>query len=46
MPSYSAVSDALVNVRMVFLGSKKVRAALGEGRPRAYRSGDGVGVGT
>jgi hypothetical protein len=25
---------------------KKMRAALGEGRPRAYRSGDGVGVGT
>jgi hypothetical protein len=26
-----------------FLEDKKVRAALGVGRPRAYRSGDGVG---
>ena len=26
-----------------YLEDKKVRAALGEGRPRAYRSGDGVG---
>ena len=26
-----------------FLKDKKVRAALGESRPRAYRSGDGVG---
>jgi hypothetical protein len=26
--------------------NEKMRAALGEGRPRAYRSGDGVGWGT
>jgi hypothetical protein len=30
-------------VSCTFLDGRKMRAALGEGRPRAYRSGDGVG---